>query len=449
MQNDTIMNALFLSRLQFAITIAVHFIFVTLSLGMVWLLFIVETLAWRKKDPNWEKAGRFFGKIFVTTFVFGVVTGLVMEFQFGTNWAAFSDFSGEIFGTPLAAEGMFTFFLESVFIGIYIFGRNKVSRGVHWFSILMVTLGATFSAFWILVANSWMHTPDGYIIQQGKIILNDFSKVVFSKSIWPRFFHTVDGVLIAGAIFMAGVSAYLYLKNKEVELAKKTLKLAIIFGFITSMLELYPFGDMSARQVAATQPTKFASIESVEKTQKGAPLVLFGIPVEKPRHLIKEVRIPYVLSWLAFRDINAEIKGFDQYDSSELPPFTLTFTSFHLMVALGLFFIAINGFGTLLLFKDRIFKKRWFLLILVIIIPLPVIACQLGWITTEVGRQPWIVYGVLKTADAVSANVDIWEVSISIILFSILYFIITAFYIYLIVTDIKRGPQPLKEEPGY
>lgn len=440
------MDADFLSRMQFAITVGIHFIFVTLSLGMVWLLCTVETLAWRTKDPAWEKAGRFFGKLFVTTFAFGVVTGIVMEFQFGTNWAAFSDFTGEVFGTPLAAEGMFTFFLESVFIGIYIFGRNKVPKALHWFSILMVTLGATFSAFWIIVANSWMHTPDGYAIEQGKIVLNDFSKVVFNPSLWPRFFHTVDGVFIAGAMFMAGVSAYLYLKNKEVILAKKTMKLAIVFGFITSITQLYPFGDMSAQQIAETQPTKFASIESVEKTQKGAPFVLFGIPVENPPHLIMDIRVPHVLSWLAFRNINAEVKGFDQYDSSELPPFTLTFTSFHLMVALGMFFIALNGFGTLLLFREWIFKAKWFLVILVLSIPLPIIACQLGWITTEVGRQPWIVYGVMKTADAASGNVAAWEVLISIILFSLLYLIITSFYVYLIVKQIKQGPILLNEE---
>ena len=443
------MDSVFLSRLQFAITIGIHFIFVTLSLGMVWLLFAVETFAWRTKDPAWEKAGRFFGRIFVTTFAFGVVTGLVMEFQFGTNWATFSDFTGDVFGTPLAAEGMFSFFLESVFIGVYIFGRNKVSRGTHWFSILMVTLGATLSAFWIIVANSWMNTPDGYIIENGRIVLNDFSKVVFSKSLWPRFFHTVDAVFIAGALFMAGVSSYFYLKNKGADFAVKTLKLAIVFGFIASILELFPFGDMSARQIATTQPTKFAAIESVEKTQKGAPLVLFGIPVENPPHLILDIRVPCALSLMAFRDIHAEIKGMDQYAPDELPPFALTFTTFHLMVGLGLLFIALTGLGTLLLYKEWIFKMKWFLKLLVVSIPLPVIACQLGWITTEVGRQPWIVYGVLKTHEAASINIGAGEVLTSIILFSLLYLIIMTFYIVLIVTDIKRGPEPLKEQQEY
>jgi cytochrome d ubiquinol oxidase subunit I len=443
------MDSVFLSRLQFAITIGIHFIFVTLSLGMVWLLFAVETLAWRTKAPAWEKAGRFFGKIFVTTFAFGVVTGLVMEFQFGTNWAGFSDFTGDVFGTPLAAEGMFSFFLESVFIGIYIFGRNRVSRGTHWFSILMVALGATFSAFWILVANSWMNTPDGYVIENGRIILKDFARVIFTKSLWPRVLHTMDAVFIAGALFMAGVSSYFYLKNKETALARKTLKLAIVSGFIASILELYPFGDMSARQVAATQPTKFAVIESIEKTQKGTPLVLFGIPVEEPPHLIMDVRVAYALSWLTFGDSSAEVKGMDKYAPDELPPFALTFATFHLMVGLGMYFIVVTALGTLLLYKERIFRAKRFLKLLIVSIPLPVIACQLGWITTEVGRQPWIVYGVLKTSDAASVNVSAGEVLASTILFSLLYLIIMAFYIFLIVTDIRRGPQPLKEQQEY
>jgi cytochrome d ubiquinol oxidase subunit I len=307
----------------------------------------------------------------------------------------------------------------------------------------MVTLGATFSAFWILVANSWMNTPDGYLISNGKIILNDFSKVIFTKSLWPRFFHTMDAVVISGALFMAGVSAYIYLKNKGIAVAEKTLKLAIIVAFIMSILELYPFGDWSAKQVAATQPTKFAAIESIEKTQRNAPLVIFGVPVDNPPHLIYDIRVPGLLSWLVFQDFDSEIKGMDQFMPEELPPYALTFTSFHLMVALGLLFIIISGFGVLLLLKKWLFRFKWFLVLLIVNIPLPFIACQLGWITTEVGRQPWIVYGVLKTSQAVSINVSAQEVLFSLILFSILYFFIMAFYIFLIVSEVRRGPEQL------
>jgi cytochrome d ubiquinol oxidase subunit I len=436
-------DAVWLSRLQFGFTIGFHFIFVTVSLGMVWLLFTMETLAWRTKREVWTRAARFFGRMFIMTFVFGVVTGMVMEFQFGLNWAAFSNFVGDIFGAPLAAEGLFTFVVESVFIGLYIFGRDRVPKAVHWFSILMVALGATFSAFWILVANSWMHTPAGYAVRNNRIELSNFLEVVFTESMWVRFFHTVDAVLIAGAFFVAGVSAYLLLRNRDVELARKTLRLSVVFGLITSVLELFPFGDMTARQVAHTQPTKFAAMESVEKTQKGAGLVLFGVPVEEPPHLMFAVRLPYALSLLASMDPHAEVKGFDQFSPDDLPPFILTFTSFHVMVGLGTFFIAAMAWGVFQLVRGRLWANRWFLWVLVLSIPLPIVACQFGWITTEVGRQPWVVYGLMRTADAASPNVSAHQVLISLWSFGILYLVLGALYVLLMVRDVRRGPQPI------
>ena len=435
-------DAIWLSRLQFGITIGFHFIFVTVSLGIVWLLFAMETMAWRTGQEAWTRAARFFGRMFIVTFVFGVVTGMVMEFQFGLNWAAFSNFAGDIFGTPLAAEGLFTFVVESVFIGLYIFGRDRVPKAVHWFSILMVALGATFSAFWILVASSWMHTPAGYTVRNNRIELGNFLDVVFTESMWARFFHTVDAVLIAGAFFVAGVSAYLLLTNKDAALARKTLRLSVVFGLITSVLELFPFGDMSARQVAHTQPTKFAAMESVEKTQTGAGLVLFGIPVEDPPHLMYAVRLPYALSLLASRDPHAEVKGFDQFARGDLPPFTLTFTSFHVMVGLGTFFIAAMAWAVFQLVRGRLWANRWFLWVLVLSIPLPIVACQFGWLTTEVGRQPWVVYGLMRTAEAASANVSAHQVLVSLWSFGMLYLVIGVFYVLLMARDIRRGPQP-------
>jgi len=436
-------DVVWLSRLQFGITIGFHFIFVTVSLGIVWLLFAMETMAWRTAQKAWSRAAVFFGRMFIMTFVFGVVTGMVMEFQFGLNWAAFSNFVGDIFGTPLAAEGLFTFVVESVFIGLYIFGRDRVPKAVHWFSILMVAVGATFSAFWILVANSWMHTPGGYAVKNGRIELSNFLEVVFNESTWVRFFHTVDAVLIAGAFFVAGVSAYLLLGNRDVDLARKTLRLSVVFGLITSVLELFPFGDMSARQVAHTQPTKFAAMESVEKTQKGAGLVLFGIPVEDPPHLIYDVRLPYALSLLASRDPHAEVKGFDQFSRGDLPPFALTFTSFHVMVGLGTYFIGAMAWAVFQLVRGRLWASRWFLWVLVLSIPLPIVACQFGWLTTEVGRQPWIVYGLMRTADAASPNVSAHQVLVSLWSFGILYSVLGVFYVLLMVRDVRRGPQPV------
>jgi len=437
-------DPVWLSRLQFGITIGFHFVFVTISLGMAWLLLAMESMAWRTGQPEWNRAARFFGRIFIVTFAFGVVTGIVMEFQFGLNWAVFSGFVGDIFGTPLAAEGLFTFVIESVFIGLYIFGRDRVPKAIHWFSIFMVALGATLSAFWILVANSWMHTPAGYAVRNGRIELSNFYDVVFNQSMWSRFFHTVDAVLVGGAFFVAGVSAYLLLKHKDVELAKKTLRLSVTFGLVVSVLELYPFGDMSARQVALTEPTKFAAMESVEKTGPRAAIVLFGIPVEEPPRLIYDVRVPGALSWLAYRDANAAVKGFDQFSPNELPPLALTFTSFHLMVGLGTFFIAAMGWAVIELIRGRLWESRWFLWVLVLSIPLPILACQFGWLTAEVGRQPWIVYGVMRTSDAASPNVSGSQVLFSLWLFGILYLMLGTVYVLLIARDVRRGPQPLR-----
>lgn len=434
-------DVVWLSRLQFGITIGFHFIFVTVSLGMVWLLFAIETMAWRTRREEWTRAAKFFGRMFVMTFVFGVVTGMVMEFQFGLNWAVFSNFVGDIFGTPLAAEGLFTFIIESVFIGLYIFGRDRVPKAIHWFSILMVALGATFSAFWILVANSWMHTPAGYVMRNGRLELSSFLHVVFTESMSPRFFHTVDAVLIGGAFFVAGVSAYLLLAGKDVDLARKTLRLSVVFGLLVSVLELFPFGDMTARQVAHTQPTKFAAMESVEKTQQGAGLVLFGVPVEDPPHLDYAVRLPYALSLLADRNPNATVKGFDQFSRDDLPPFVLTFTSFHVMVGLGTFFIAVMAWAVFQTVRRRLWENRWFLWVLVLSIPLPIIACQFGWITAEVGRQPWIVYGVMRTSDAASVNVSAHQVLVSLWSFGVLYLMLGVLYVLLMVREVRRGPQ--------
>ncbi|MBU1921563.1 cytochrome ubiquinol oxidase subunit I, partial [bacterium] len=305
------MDVLFLSRLQFAITIGFHFIFPPISIGLAWLLVIVEGLGWRKKDEIYAKMGRFFAKLLALTFAVGVATGIVMEFQFGTNWARYSEYVGDIFGAPLAAEGVFAFFLESGFLGLYIFGRNKVSKAVHWFSIFMVAIGATISAFWIIVANSWQQTPAGFIIQNGRAELTDFWVAVFNPSTMLRYLHTMDAALIAGAFFMAGISAYLLLKNKEPEGAKKTLRVSVIVGVIASVLAVFPTGHEHARQVALTQPEKFAAIEGLYTTQTQAPLVLFAVPQTPPPKLNAVIEVPGILSWLVFGDPHAKIQGID------------------------------------------------------------------------------------------------------------------------------------------
>jgi len=330
---------------------------------------------------------------------------------------------------------------------LYLMGRNRVSKGVHWFLILMVAVGSTLSAFWILVANSWQQTPAGYIFQNGRAELTSFYDAVFNPSTVIRFFHTVDATIIAGAFLMAGISAYLLLKGREPEPLKKTLKLSIIVGLVASLMAVYPTGHEHARQVAETQPEKFAAIEGLYQSQSAAPLVLFGIVETDPeRHLAAEVNIPGLLSWMTFGDINAHVHGLNEFPDDEIPPLWLPFVSFHNMVILGTFFVMVMALGAFLLYKKTIDKSKWYLKLLLYSIPLPLLAIQFGWIAAEVGRQPWAVYKLLKTADAASITVTSGEILFSIIMFGTIYLLLGALYLFLMFREVKHGFMPAGEE---
>ena len=437
------MDVVLLSRIQFAMTVGFHFLFPPVSIGLAWLLLIIETLGWKRKDEIYVKLGKFFGKILALTFAVGVATGIVMEFQFGTNWAEYSKFVGDIFGAPLAAEGVFAFFLESGFLGLYLFGRNKVSKGTHWFSILMVAVGSTLSAFWIIVAGSWMQTPAGYIVKNGRAELTNFWAAVFNPSTVIRFFHVIDAALITGAFMVAGVSAYLILKNRQAEMAKRTMRIAVIFGLVVSLLEVFPLGHESGREVAHEQPAKFAAIQGLYTTQNGAPLAVFAFPTMPPPELKAKIEIPGLLSWLAFGNTNAKILGINEFPQNDLPPLFITFVAYHNMVALGMLFILLTGLGSYLLYRKKLWESKKILKLFIWAIPFPVIACELGWISAEVGRQPWIIYNVLRVRDAVSAAVDANEVIFSLILFGLIYLLLLSVYIYLLVKEIKHGPEPV------
>src|SRR5512143_1835339 len=345
------MDQILLARLQFAFTIGFHFLFPPITIGLAWILVIIEFLGWRRNDETYVRLGRFFAKLLGLTFAVGVATGIVMEFQFGTNWAEYSKFVGDIFGAPLAAEGVFAFFLESGFLGLYLFGRDRVSRRIHWFSILMVAVGATLSAFWIIVANSWQQTPAGYTIRNGRAELTDFWASVFNPSTVVRYAHTMDAALITGAFFVAGISAYLILKGKDTEPAKRALSIALVVGLVTSLLELMPSGHEHARQVARTQPEKFAAIEGLYTSRSAAPLVMFAYPTTRPPTLHAPVEIPGLLSWMAFGDVNAPIRGINEFPADDIPPLWMTFVSFHNMVLLGVYFIAVTAYGVYRLYR--------------------------------------------------------------------------------------------------
>jgi cytochrome d ubiquinol oxidase subunit I len=440
------MDPVLLSRIQFAVTAGFHFIFPPLSIGLAWLLVVVEWKGWRSSDPVYVEMGKLFGKLLAFTFAMGVATGILLEFQFGTNWARYSKFVGDIFGAPLAAEGVLAFFLESTFLGLYLFGRNRVPKVVHWFSILMVAVGSVISAFWILVANSWQQTPAGFAIRNGRAELESFWAAVFNPSTLPRFFHTITAAILAGAFLMAAVAAYRLLKGREDQIGQRALKLSVVWGLASSVLVAFPFGHWHAQQVAETQPEKFAAIEGLYTSQSGAPLVLFGLVHTEPPELKARLEIPGLLGWMAFGDPHATIRGIDEFPVEEVPPLWVTFVSFHNMVILGLFFMAMMAWGTLKMWRGRLFDSDRYLKLLVLSVPLPILACEFGWMAAEVGRQPWIVYHLLRTSDAHSQAVSAGEVLFSIILFSVIYLCLGALWVFLMIREAGHGLAPVTGE---
>jgi cytochrome d ubiquinol oxidase subunit I len=442
------MDALTLARVQFAVTAGFHFLFPPISIGLGWLLVVAEWYGWKGRDPVWEAVGKFFGKLFAITFAVGVATGIVMEFQFGTNWASYSRFVGDIFGAPLAAEGLFAFFLESTFLGVYLWGRGRVSRRLHWLSALLTAFGATLSALWIIIANSWQQTPAGYVVRNGRAELVDFWAAALNPSTLPRYFHTVTAALVVGAFVMAGVAAWHLLRDPRAEFARRALKLAVAWGLVVSCLEVMPFGHLHAQQVARTQPEKFAAIEGLYTSQAGAPLVLFAVPFSAPPRLRATVEVPGLLSWMAFGDASAHVQGIDQFPPENRPPLWLTFVSFHNMVVLGGWFVALMAWAAWQLYRGALYEDRRTLKLLLWSMPLPLAACQLGWIAAEVGRQPWIVYGMLRTGQGHSPTVTAGEIVFSLGMFGVVYAALFTLWITLMVKKAKVAPTVPSRAPA-
>ncbi|NYE57826.1 cytochrome ubiquinol oxidase subunit I [Carboxydothermus ferrireducens] len=424
-----------LSRLQFTVTAIFHFFYVPLTLGLAVLIAYMEYKYWRTNDEVWDKMARFWTKLFAINFAVGVASGITMEFQFGTNWADYSRFVGDIFGAPLAAEGVFAFFLESTFIGLLLFGRDKISRGMRFLSAVLVAFGTNLSAFWIIAANSWQQTPAGYKLEGGRAILTSFKEAVFSPSTLPRFLHTLDGAYVTAAFFVMGISAYYLLRKKNVEIARPSLRVGIIFGLIFALLQIY-FGDIHAKQVAVTQPAKLAAFEGLWETQEKAPLLILGWPDTKNEKNVFEIGVPGLLSYLAHGDVNQPVKGIKEFPREERPPILPTFLSFHLMVGLGILMALALLWAVVELIRGKIYNNRLLLKLLLYFIPLPYIANELGWITAEVGRQPWIVYGLLKTSDAVS-KLDPGQLVLTNLLFIAVYLFLGGLMLYLMVRTVK------------
>jgi cytochrome d ubiquinol oxidase subunit I len=439
------MDVLTLSRIQFTLTISFHYIYPPLSIGLGVILVLMEGLWLKTRKPIYHQMARFWTKVFALTFAIGVATGIVMEFEFGTNWATYSRYVGDVFGSALAAEGIFAFFLESGFLAVLLFGWDKVGRKMHFFATCMVCLGAHFSAIWIVVANSWMQTPAGFhIVGEGmkaRAEITDFWAMVFNPSSMDRLFHTLCGAWQAGAFLVVSVSAWYLLKKKHQEFARSSLRIGLIVGLAASLLQLVS-GHISAQGVAKNQPAKLAAFEGLYETTSNAPLTMFGWVDEKSETVKGGVAIPGLLSFLAHSDTSKPVTGLREAasDPKDRPPVNFTFQLFHLMVAVGLGLIAIAALGFLYFWRGSLFEKRWLLWLLVLSVLGPQIANQAGWFAAEVGRQPWIVQGLLRTSEGLSAVVKANTVLSSIILFSAVYVLLFAVFVYLLNDKIQHGP---------
>lgn len=432
------LDVVLLSRIQFTLTAIIHYFFVPLTIGLAVLIAYMEFKYWRTGEKLYDQMSRFWMKLFLVNFAVGLATGITMEFQFGTNWAAYSRYVGDIFGAPLAAEGLFAFFLESVFIGLLVFGRDKISRGMRFFAALMVAIGTNFSAFWIIAANSWMQTPAGYKINEelGRAEMTSFADVIFNPSTLVRLSHVLEAAYITAAFFMMAISAYYLLKNKNVDLAKASMKIAVVFGLVFALLQGLS-GHSHAVLVAETQPEKLAAYEAHWETEANAPLLLFAIPDHENERNHFQVGVPNMLSILVGNSSSTTVTGLKEFAPEDRPPIMGNFLSFRIMVGIGMFMIFWMIFLAVLMKRGRLFDNEKVLKIMLWLLPLPYIANSFGWILAEWGRQPWIVYGLLRTSDAVS-SLSVIEVVISLVLFTVVYAFLLFLMIFLMVREVKK-----------
>ncbi|MFL0205166.1 cytochrome ubiquinol oxidase subunit I [Aquirufa sp. 2-AUSEE-184A6] len=442
------MNTEILARVQFAFTVAFHYIYPPLSIGLGFILVIMEGMYLRTGQEAYKLMTKFWIKIFALIFGIGVATGIVMEFEFGTNWATYSKYVGDIFGSALAAEGIFAFALESGFLGVLLFGWNRVSPGVHYFSTIMVFIGSMFSAVWIVVANSWQQTPAGYhIVGEGvhaRAEITDFWAMVFNPSSVERLSHVWIGALLAGAFFVLSVNAYYIIKKKHIEIAQKGFKIALIVAIAASYLQLFT-GHKSADGVAKNQPAKLAALEGHFKASGPADMYLLGY-VDKKNQETYGLKIPGGLSFLLYQNTSQHVTGLQSFPEKDRPSqLNAIFQFYHIMVAIGMLLIALSTWAAFQWYRGRLFDSKWLMLSFIWAGILPQIANQVGWFAAEMGRQPWVVYGLLRTSDAFSKSVHANQVLFSIILFGLVYLTLFVLFIYLLNKKIVHGPSLDKE----
>jgi cytochrome d ubiquinol oxidase subunit I len=435
-------DALLLNRLQFAFTIMFHYLFPQLTMGLGLLIVILKGLSIWKKDERYNHSARFWAKIFAVNFALGVVTGIPMEFQFGTNWAKFSAFAGGVIGQTLAMEGVFAFFLESSFLGLFLFGEKKLGQIGHFFAALMVFLGSWISGFLIIATNAWMQHPVAYTIAaDGSVQLNSFWGLLFNPWVGWQYGHNMLGSVITSAFVMSAVGAYYLLANRDAEYGKIFLRLGVIAGVIASVLVAFPTGDGQGKNVATYQPVTLAAMEGLFETKEGAELILIGQPDMDKLTIDNPIHIPRLLSFLTYNRWMAEVKGLDAFPRENWPTnIPLLYYSYHIMVGLGTIFIAIMAVASFLLWKRKLFSARWMLWILMLSFPFPYIANTTGWMTAELGRQPWLVYGLMRTAEGISPTVSAGNSLFTLLGFMGMYMLLGLLFLFLVMREVFHGP---------
>jgi cytochrome d ubiquinol oxidase subunit I len=435
-------SALLVHRLQFAFTATFHYLFPQLTMGLAPLIVVLKTLGLRTGDETYNQAARFWARIFGITFVTGVVTGIPLEFQFGTNWSYFSRFAGGVIGQTLAMEGMFAFFLESAFLGLFLFGEERLSPRAHWCSAVAVCAGSWLSGYFIIATDAWMQHPVGYVLNpDGTVELASFWTLLLNPWAGWQYAHNMGGAAVTGAFVMTSIGAFYLLARKHEVYARMFVQVGVIAGLIFSALQLFPTGDQQGRLVTQNQPVTLAAMEALFQTTPGAPLVILGQPNVEQRTIDNPIVVPKMLSILTYRRWGAEVKGLNAFPQQDWPQnIPLLYYSYHIMVGLGTLFIAVTLVGGFLLWRRRLFQARWMLWILMLSLPFPFIANTAGWMTAELGRQPWLVYGLMRTAEGYSKNVSAGNGLFTLLGFLGMYMVLGILFLFLVRREIELGP---------
>ena len=437
-------QALTVHRLHFAFTVTFHYIFPQLTMGLALLLVYLKTKALRTGDEHYNRAARFWARIFGINFAVGVVTGIPMEFQFGTNWAVFSKAAGGVIGQTLAMEGVFSFFLESSFLGLFLFGEKKLGRIGHWWAAFFVWLGSWLSGYFITATNAWMQHPVGYVLgPHGEIQLSSFWQLLLNPWAQWQYAHTMLGAVQTGCFVMAAVGAFYLLTKRNEAYGRTFVKASVLVGAVAALLQLFPTGDMQGKMIANNQPVTLAAMEGLFETESGAPIVVLGQPDVQNRKLDNPLLLPNMLSFLTYKKWSANVRGLEAFPEDQWPDtIALLYYSYHVMVGLGTIFIAVMLLAALALWRGKLYNSRWMLWLLMLCVPLPYIANTAGWMTAELGRQPWLIYGLMRTAHGISPKVNAGNAWFTLIGFMGLYTVLGILWLFLVYREIELGPDP-------